>query len=65
MAANLIIVFRNIAQVYTSASVGAAIAFIIRDIGEPGLAGWAIQVRLTREEAPTKPSLEARADTFP
>lgn len=58
MAAALIIAFRNIVQVYTSASIGTAIAFMIRDINQPGLAGWAIQVRLAREEAPTKQWLE-------
>ncbi|KAL1862691.1 hypothetical protein VTK73DRAFT_6694 [Phialemonium thermophilum] len=39
----LITLWGNVVQVYTVVSVGNIIAFIIRDLGEPGLAGWAIQ----------------------
>jgi MFS family permease len=34
---------RNIVQVYIVVAIGTVIAFIIRDLGQPGLAGWAIQ----------------------
>ena len=33
-------------QVYVVVSVGTIIAFIIRDLQQPGLAGWAIQAPL-------------------
>lgn len=41
----------NIAQVYVVVSVGTVIAFIIRDLGQPGLAGWAIQGPLLMQAA--------------
>ena len=31
------------AQVFVVVAAGSVIAFIIRDLGEPGLAGWIIQ----------------------
>jgi hypothetical protein len=31
-------------QIFTVTAAGSSIAFIIRDIGNPGLAGWIIQV---------------------
>jgi hypothetical protein len=31
-------------QVFVVVAAGSVIAFIIRDLGEPGLAGWIIQV---------------------
>jgi len=34
---------RNIVQVFIVVGVGTVIAFIIRDLGQPGLAGWVIQ----------------------
>ncbi|KAF2105014.1 MFS general substrate transporter [Rhizodiscina lignyota] len=39
----LVTLFSNITQVYVVVAVGTVIAFIIRDLGQPGLAGWAIQ----------------------
>jgi MFS family permease len=37
--------FRSImAQVFVVVAAGSVIAFIIRDLGEPGIAGWIIQV---------------------
>jgi len=32
-------------QVYVVVGPGTVIAFVIRDIGDPALAGWIIQVR--------------------
>ena len=32
-------------QVFIVVAAGSVIAFIIRDLGEPGIAGWIIQVR--------------------
>jgi hypothetical protein len=34
------------AQVFVVVAAGSVIAFIIRDLGEPGIAGWIIQVHL-------------------
>jgi len=37
--------FRRImAQVFVVVAAGSVIAFIIRDLGDPALAGWIIQV---------------------
>ena len=35
------------AQVFVVVAAGSVIAFIIRDLGEPSLAGWIIQVNLS------------------
>lgn len=35
------------AQVFVVVAAGSVIAFIIRDLGEPSIAGWVIQVRQT------------------
>ena len=35
------------AQVFVVVAAGSVIAFIIRDLGEPSLAGWIIQVSLS------------------
>jgi hypothetical protein len=32
------------AQIYVVVAAGSVIAFIIRDLGEPAIAGWVIQV---------------------
>ena len=36
--------FAIMAQVFVVVAAGSVIAFIIRDLGEPSLAGWIIQV---------------------
>jgi hypothetical protein len=34
------------AQVYVVVAAGSVIAFIIRDLGDPAIAGWIIQVNV-------------------
>ena len=41
--------FAIMAQVFVVVAAGSVIAFIIRDLGEPSLAGWIIQARLLDE----------------
>jgi len=36
--------FAILAQVYVVVAAGSVIAFIIRDLGQPAIAGWVIQV---------------------
>jgi MFS family permease len=50
----------NVVQVYVVVATGTVIAFIIRDLGEPGLAGWAIQGPLL--SMPPVKTTEAQAD---
>lgn len=33
------------AQIFTVTATGSSIAFIIRELGNPSIAGWVIQVR--------------------
>jgi hypothetical protein len=40
----LVTMFGNLTLVFVVVAAGSVIAFIIRDLGEPGLAGWIIQV---------------------
>ena len=37
--------FAIMAQVFVVTAAGSVIAFIIRDLGDPGISGWIIQVR--------------------
>jgi hypothetical protein len=46
---------RNLTLVFVVVAAGSVIAFIIRDIGHPGLAGWIIQVRYLRPRLPGYP----------
>ncbi|OCT48002.1 hypothetical protein CLCR_04088 [Cladophialophora carrionii] len=41
----LVTMFGNLTLVFVVVAAGSVIAFIIRDIGEPGLAGWIIQIQ--------------------
>lgn len=41
-----------LAQVYVVVAAGSVLSFIIRDLGEPAIAAWVIQVRI--EELPIK-----------
>jgi hypothetical protein len=53
-----LIVGSIMAQVYVVVAAGSVIAFIIRDLGEPAIAGWVIQVPCSTSSAkqPTDPN---------